>query len=84
MAGQNIKRKYLLCHIPTKMLKQHAIPNSSWQSLKIYLSKGCRKTKYSKSNYMYDVANTAILKLRIFSGRYHFRLWILASTGEYF
>ena len=34
-------------------------------------------------NYMY-VVNTAILKLRIFSGRYYFRLWVFASTGEYF
>ena len=25
MAGQNIKQKYLLCQIPIKMLKQHAI-----------------------------------------------------------
>ena len=30
------------------------------------------------------VANTAILNLRIFSGKYHFRLWVFASTGEYF
>ena len=38
---------------------------------------------YSKLNYMY-VANTAILTTRIFSRRYHFRLWVFASTGEYF
>ena len=30
------------------------------------------------------VANTAILELPIFSTRYHFRLWIFASTGENF
>ena len=30
------------------------------------------------------VANTAILKLQIFSGRSHFRLWVFASTSEYF
>ena len=29
---------------PIKMLKQHAIPNSSLHNLKIYSSKGCRKT----------------------------------------
>ena len=43
MAGQNIKKKYLKCHIPVKMLKQNAIHNSSLQNLKIYLSKGCGK-----------------------------------------
>ena len=30
------------------------------------------------------VANIAILNLRIFGGRYSFRLWIFASTSEYF
>ena len=37
------KEKYL-CQIPIKMLKQHATPNSSLHNLKIYSSKGCRKT----------------------------------------
>ena len=44
MDGQNVKKKYLMCHIPIKMLKQEATPNSSLHNLKIYLSKGCRKT----------------------------------------
>ena len=73
--------------IPIKMLKQHAIPNSSLHNLKIYSSKGCRKTSQSKDEFMYryiSVANTAILNIRIFSRRYHFRLWGFASTGEYF
>ena len=39
MAGQNVKKKYLMCHIPIKMLKQHATPNSSLNNLKIYSSK---------------------------------------------
>ena len=43
MAGQSLKRKYL-SQIPIKMLKQHAIPNLSLHNLKIYSSKGCRKT----------------------------------------
>ena len=43
MTGQNVKKKYLICQIPIKMLK-HAIPNSSLHNLKIYSSKGCRKT----------------------------------------
>ena len=64
-------------------VEKNAIPNSSLQSLKIYWSHRCRKTRQSKMNYMY-VVNTAILKLRIFSGRYYFRLWVFASTGEYF
>ena len=44
MAGQNVKKKYLMCQIPIKMLKQRAIPNSSLHNLKIYSSKGRRKT----------------------------------------
>ena len=32
MAGQNIKKKYLMCQIPIKMLKQHVIPNSSFKT----------------------------------------------------
>ena len=30
------------------------------------------------------VANTAILKIQIFSGRSYFRLWFFATTSEYF
>ena len=44
MAGKNVKKKYLMCQIPIKMLKQHATPDSSLHNLKIYLSKWCRKT----------------------------------------
>ena len=43
MAGQNVKKKYLMCQIPIKMLKQHGTPNSSLHNLMIYSSKGCRK-----------------------------------------
>ena len=53
MAGQNIKKKYLMCQIPIKMLKQHAIPNSGLHNLKIYSSKGCTKTSQSKDEFMY-------------------------------
>ena len=44
MAGENVKKKYLMCQIPIKMLKQEATPSSSLNKLKIYLSEGCRKT----------------------------------------
>ena len=40
----NVKKKYLMCQVPIKMLKQHATSNSSLYNLKIYSSKGCRKT----------------------------------------
>ena len=83
MAGQNIKKNYLMCHIPIKMLKQHVIPNSSLHNLKICSSTGCRKTNQRWIRCMF-LANTAILNTRIFSRRYHFRLWVFASTGEYF
>ena len=83
MTGQNVKKKYLMCQIPIKMLKQEATPNSSLHNLKIYLSKGCRKTSQRSITCMY-LANTAVLNIRIFCRRYHFRLWVFASTGEYF
>ena len=35
MAGQNVKKKHLMCQIPIKMLKQEATPNSSLHNLKI-------------------------------------------------
>ena len=73
MAGQNVKKKYLMCQIPIKMLKQEATPNSSLHNLKIYLSKGCRKTSQRWIICMY-LANTAVLNIRIFSRIYHFRL----------
>ena len=44
MAGKNVKKKYLMCLIPIKILKQHATPNSSLHNLKIYSSEGCKKT----------------------------------------
>ena len=37
IVGQNIKKK-LMCQISIKMLKQHAIPNSSLHNFKIYSS----------------------------------------------
>ena len=55
-AGQNIKKNYLMCQIPVKMLKQHTIPNSSLHNLKIYLSKGCRKTSQRRIKCSYDIA----------------------------
>ena len=42
----NVKKKYLMCQIPIKMLKKHATPNSSLNHLKIYSSKGCIKTSH--------------------------------------
>ena len=78
---ENINKKYLICQIPVKILKQHAIPNSSLQNLKISSSKEYRRT--SRRWIMY-VANTAILELRFFSERYHFRLWVFGSSSEYF
>ena len=78
MAGQNVKKKYLMCQIPIKMLEQEATLNSSLHNLKIYLSKGCRKTSqrwiYVASYVATYLANTAILNIWIFSRRYHFRL----------
>ena len=86
MTGQNVKKNCLMCQIPIKMLKQHATPNSSLHIIKIYSSKGCRKSSQIWTICMYSVllANTAILNIQIFSSRYHFRLCVFASTYEYF
>ena len=71
-----------MCEIEIQKLKQQAIPNSILQNLKIYSIKKCRKAS-QKWIIMY-VANTAIVKLQIFNGKYHFRLWIFVLTVEYF
>ena len=62
MGGKNVKKKYLMCQIPIKMLKQQVIPNSSLHNIKIYSSKGCRKTS-QREMICICVANTAILNL---------------------
>ena len=50
IAWQNIKKNYLMCQIPIKMLTQH----ESLHTLNIYSSKGCIKTSQSpKTNYTY-------------------------------
>ena len=65
MAGQNVKKKYLICQIPIKMLKQESTPNSSLHNLNIHLPIGCRKTSqrwiYVASYVAIYLANTAIL-----------------------
>ena len=73
MAGQNIKQKYLMCQIPIKMLKQHAIPNSILHNLKIYSSKEVRKTSHHSNS-----------KYSKFQQKMSLRLLVFASTGEYF
>ena len=57
MARQDIKKKYLMCQIPIKMVKLHATPNSGLHNLKIYSSKGCRKTSQLKIKLNY-IAST--------------------------
>ena len=56
----NYKEKYLMFKIPIKMLKQHAIPTSGLQKVKVCSSKGYRKTSQRWITY---VANTSIVKL---------------------
>ena len=73
MTGQNIKKKYLMCQISIKMLKQHAISNSILHILNIFHQKGAEKTSHRWIRCMY-LCNTAILNNRFFSRRYHFRL----------
>ena len=40
---ENVKKKYLMCQIPIKMLEQEAPPNSSLYNLKIYFIKKVQK-----------------------------------------
>ena len=64
MAGQNkCKEKVPDVSDPNQMLKQHATPNSSLHNLKIYSSKGCRKTS---QRWIYDVHN--VTKLATYLG----------------
>ena len=69
-----------MCQIPIKMLKQHAISNSSLHNVKIYSSKG-----YNKNSQRWNInaANTVILKLWIFSGIYQFIIRVFASPCKY-
>ena len=53
IAEQNIKKTYLMCQIPIKMLTQNAVPNSSLHNLKIYSSKGCIKTRQKSKDELY-------------------------------
>ena len=59
----NVKKKCLMCQILIKMLKQHATSNSRLHNLKIYSSKGCRKTN---QRWIYDVHN--VTKLATYLG----------------
>ena len=59
-----------------KILKQQAIPNSCLQKVKDLLSEGCRKTIQRWIMSSSKVSNL--------NGRYHFRLWVFASSNEYF
>ena len=44
MAGQNVKKKYLMCRIPIKMLKQEATPHSKvYRTQRFIYQKGAEK-----------------------------------------
>ena len=86
MAGQNVRKKYLMCQIPIKILERHAIPNSSLNNLKIYLSKVCRKlVKDELYVWCSYLANTAVLniysnfqqKISLQIMGFYFEWWIL-------
>ena len=61
MAGQNVKKKYPMCQIPIKLLKQEATPNLRLHNLKISLSQGFAK-KLVKDEYM-QVASQLVMQL---------------------
>ena len=68
-----------MCQIPIKMLKLHAIPNSSLLNLTMYSSKGCRETK-SKMNYM-CATNTVIISSN-FQWKISFQVTGFCFAGE--
>ena len=80
MAVQNIKKKYLMCQIPIKMLKKSA------QQLKFTEIKDLFINRVQK-NYMY-VANAAILALDDITSGYVFLLRLvntfIVDTGDYY
>ena len=78
MAGQNVKKKFLMYQVPIKMLKQYAILNSRLHNLKIYSLKGYRKTSQRWIVCIY-LAKTAVLNTRIFRRRYWFSVCIIGS-----
>ena len=62
--GAKYTKEYLICQIPIKILKHHAIPKSSLQNLKIFLSKGYRKTS-QKCNSVKDITSDYGFLLRL-------------------
>ena len=53
MTAQNVKKKCLMSQVAVKILKQYATPNSSLLKLKIYSSKGYRKTIVKEELYVW-------------------------------
>ena len=89
---QNVKKKYLMCPIPIKMVKQHAIPNSGLHNLKIFSSKGCRKTSQSWINSTWPNTEHSNSKYSNFqqmiTSGYGLLLWLVNTftidTDEYY
>ena len=83
-----LKSSLFDCWVPGVSDPNQNVKTTSLHNLKIYSLKGCRKTsqkcKTSQRCRWIYLANTAILNIRIFSWRFHFRLWVFTSTGEYF
>ena len=75
MFGQNINKKCLICQIPIKILKQHAIPNASLQNLIIFLSKGYRRASQKWIMYITSIFQRNI-SLQIMG--FCFDWWILS------
>ena len=74
---------YLMYQIPMKILKHHEIPNLIHRTWRFIPQKGAEKL-IKDDGWIMQIVKIAILKLRIFSVRYHFRLLAFASTSEYF
>ena len=75
MAGQNVKKEYLMCQIPIRMLRQHGTPNSRLHNFKIYSSKGCAKKLVKDELYVCSYNCQQKISLQIIG--FCFDLWIL-------
>ena len=70
MAWKNVKKKYMMCQIQIKILKQNAIPNSSLPpNLKIYSLKDAEKLfKYDQRTVTRQFQNLEFSAKDITSG----------------
>ena len=79
MAEQNAKKKVPDVSDSNQSVETICSSKLKFAELKRFIHQKGAEKKVNNESCKY-VANTAILKLWIFSGSYHFRSWVFAST----